>query len=281
VTGAATRRVFALRYAYRTASVRGEHFYGHPVGCLDPWPIDYFTWVVLDDDRTVVVDAGFTPDTAGRRGDRPYLATPVDLLRRLGHEPGDVSDVVLTHLHYDHTGFVGAYPAARVWLQRRELEFWSSPMAGRGGFSHLLDADDLATVRRLVDDGRAEVVDGDAVLAPGVGLHLVGGHTPGTQVVRVETGDGVVVLASDASHFYANIGEDRPYGVVCDLPDMYRAFDRLRDLAGPGGVVVPGHDPRVTQRYPAVAGTADLVHDLTAPPSAPLPGGEPHARVQR
>lgn len=276
MTAAVDRGVYALRYAYRTASVRGEHFYGHPDGCTDPWPIDYFTWVVLAGDRTVVVDAGFTPEAAERRGNRPYLATPVDLLRRLGREPGDVSDVVLTHLHYDHTGFVGAYPAARIWLQRRELEFWSSPIARRGGFAHLLDADDLAAIHRFVDDGRVAVLDGDAAVVPDVSLHLVGGHTPGMQVVRVQTGDRVVVLASDASHFYANLGEDKPYGVVCDLPDMYRAFDRLRELAGPGGAVVPGHDPRVTVRHPAVPDTGNLVHDLTN-----LPAGDLHARNQR
>jgi glyoxylase-like metal-dependent hydrolase (beta-lactamase superfamily II) len=166
-----------------------------------------------------------------------------------------------------------------VVTDRRDLpgavEFWSSPTAGRAGFAHLLDADDLATIHRLVDDGRVEILDGDATVAPGVSLHLVGGHTPGMQVVRVETDDRVVVLASDASHFYANLEEDKPYGVVCDLPDMYRAFDRLRDLAGAGGDVVPGHDPRVTERYRAVPGTDDLVHDLTAALPLPLSEGPP------
>ncbi|GAA4415621.1 N-acyl homoserine lactonase family protein [Georgenia halophila] len=271
--------VFALRYAYRTASVRGEHFYGHPDGCLDPWPIDYFTWAVLDGDRTVVVDTGFTPETAAARGNRPYLATPIKSLGRLGRDPEDVTDVVVTHLHYDHTGHLDGYPKARIWLQRSELEFWSSPMAGRPAFAHLLDRDDLRAVKDLAGQGRVELLDGDGAVGAGITLHHVGGHTPGMQVVRVVSDDGAIVLASDASHFYANVEEDKPYGVVYCLTDMYGAFDRLHELAGPDGLVVPGHDPRVADRHPPVPGTDDLVYDLAR--TYPQTEGEPDARSQR
>ncbi|MFC7404664.1 N-acyl homoserine lactonase family protein [Georgenia alba] len=272
------RGVFALRYAYRTASVRGEHFYGHPDCCTDPWPIDYFTWVVLDGDRTVVVDAGFTPETAAARGDRPYLESPPELLARVGRRPTDVTDLVLTHLHYDHTGFLTAYPQAQVWVQRAEVSFWSSPMADRGAFDHLRHPPDLRALDTLVADGRAHLLDGDATLTDAITLHHVGGHTPGMQVVRVVTDGGVVVLASDASHFYANVEQDKPYGVVCHLPDMYTAFDRLHDLAGLDGVIVPGHDPGVPGRHPVVAGTDGLVVDLTA--TTPTEGVT-HAPYQR
>ncbi|MEN5073172.1 N-acyl homoserine lactonase family protein [Isoptericola cucumis] len=260
---AAPDGAYALRYASRTVSTRGEHFYGHPDGCLDDWPIDYFTWVVLDADRTVVVDTGFTPQTALERGDRPYAATPPQLLERLGRTAGDVTDVVLTHLHYDHTGHLDAYPGARIWLQRRELDFWSSPLASRPGFAHLRHDADLARLAGLVEAGRVELLDGDARLSDRIGLHLVGGHTPGMQVVRAATDDGLVVLASDASHFYANYENDHPYGVVYHLEDMHLAFDRLRELAGTDGVVVPGHDPRVAERFPPVPGGEALVLHLT------------------
>jgi hypothetical protein len=54
----AAEGVYALRYAYRTASLKGEHFYGHPTDCREPCPIDYFAWVAISDGR---VDTGFTP----------------------------------------------------------------------------------------------------------------------------------------------------------------------------------------------------------------------------
>jgi glyoxylase-like metal-dependent hydrolase (beta-lactamase superfamily II) len=78
----------------------------------------------------------------------------------------------------------------------------------------------------------------------------VGGHAAGLQVVRVHTAKGNIVLASDATHFYANIEEDRPFSVVTDLRQMYEAFDIVRTLADSPEHIVPGHDPKVMERYP-------------------------------
>ena len=107
---------------------------------------------------------------------------------------------------------------------------------------------------RLNFDGRLVFVDGDAQVAPGITLHRVGGHSAGLQVVRVQTPAGVVVLASDAAHYYENLDQDRPFSTIHSLADMYGAHDRVRALAGPDGVVVPGHDPAVLERFAAVPG---------------------------
>jgi glyoxylase-like metal-dependent hydrolase (beta-lactamase superfamily II) len=85
---------------------------------------------------------------------------------------------------------------------------------------------------------------------PGIEVHRVGGHSAGLQVVRVRTGRGNVVLASDATHFYANIEGDHPYSIVSDLAQMYGAFDLVRSLADSPAHLVPGHDPLVMQRFP-------------------------------
>ena len=103
------------------------------------------------------------------------------------------------------------------------------------------------------------IIDGDFTVVPGVTLHPLGGHTQGLQVVRVTTAAGQVVLASDASHFYENIGSDRPYSIVDHLPSMYRAFDRIRELADAEELIIPGHDPAVLKRFPdAAPGLAGL-----------------------
>ena len=95
-------------------------------------------------------------------------------------------------------------------------------------------------------------------------MHRVGGHTAGLQVVRVRTGGGPVVIASDAAHFYANLEEDRPFAIVHSLPGMYDAFDRVRALAGgDDGRIVPGHDPLVLERHPPPrAGAAGLAAEI-------------------
>jgi glyoxylase-like metal-dependent hydrolase (beta-lactamase superfamily II) len=99
--------------------------------------------------------------------------------------------------------------------------------------------------------GRVRFHDGDAEIAPGVSLHLIGGHTMGLQVVQVATRRGWVVLASDASHFYANMEQVRPFPIVYSVGDMVEGYRKLRALADSPAHIVPGHDPMVMQRYPA------------------------------
>jgi glyoxylase-like metal-dependent hydrolase (beta-lactamase superfamily II) len=252
-------RIHAVRYARRDGR-RSEHFYGGDPHDA-PMPMDYYLWAVVDDDgRAIVVDAGFTEEVARRRG-REMVADPVALLAELGVAAADVRDVVLTHLHYDHSGHLAAFPRARFWEQESELAFWTGRHAARGEYGRIVEPGDVVELVRLNFERRVRFVSGDAEMAPGVSLHLVGGHAPGLQVVRVRTAGGPVVLASDATHFYANLAEDRPFSVVHSLAGMYDAFDRLRELAGgDDSRIVPGHDPLVLERYsavsPALAGLA-------------------------
>jgi len=95
--------------------------------------------------------------------------------------------------------------------------------------------------------------DGDTELYPGISLHLIGGHTMGLQVVRIATRGGWLVLASDASHFYANMEQARPFPIVWSVAEMIDGYARLRQLAASPRHIIPGHDPLVLERYPAPA----------------------------
>ena len=104
---------------------------------------------------------------------------------------------------------------------------------------------------RRVYAGRVKFHDGDGAIAPGVTLHHVGGHTMGLQIVRVATRRGWVVLASDASHYYANMEQDRPFPIVYNVGDMVEGWRKAQALADSPAHVIPGHDPLVMERYPA------------------------------
>src|SRR5581483_8889435 len=147
--------------------------------------MDYFFWLLRGDrGETILVDTGFDP-VVGERLGRTTLIPPLEALARAGVSPADVPTLVLTHLHYDHTGHVHAFPDAEVVVAARELETPDGPV----------EPAELETVRGA---RRLRVLDGDAEVAPGVRVHLVGGHSPGQLVLDVETADGPVVLASDA-----------------------------------------------------------------------------------
>ena len=248
-----TWRVLGLAYASRTG-LRGQHFLGHDEESGAPHPTAYYVWLAVSDDHVVLVDAGIGPARAAAMAGLRYSGSPVDLLAGLGVTPAQIGWCVLTHLHYDHTGVVADLPAATFVVQQQEWDYWTGPWAERIARERwLVSTDDLAHLGAARQEGRCQVVPGDRELLPGLGLHLVGGHTAGMQVVRLRTAAGHVVLASDASHFYENLVTDRPAPILHSVPGGYGAFDRIAELADRADLVVPGHDPEVLERYPAVA----------------------------
>jgi glyoxylase-like metal-dependent hydrolase (beta-lactamase superfamily II) len=244
--------VHAIHFASREG-LRGQHFLGHDDRSAEPHPTAYYVWLAVSGRRVVLVDAGLDPDRHVPMPGLAFHGSPVDGLAALGVAPADVTDVVLTHLHHDHTGTVARFPRARYVVQRAEADYWTGPVAARIRREHWLCAE--PDVRHVLGSDRLALVDGDRELAPGLGVHRVGGHTAGMQVVRVHTVAGWVVLASDAVHFTQNLADDRPAPILHAMPDVYAAFDRVRELADAPELVVPGHDPEVTRRFPAVPGT--------------------------
>jgi len=241
--------VHAIKYAERDA-VRAEHFIGGDPHDSTPMPMDYFVWLIRSDSgREWIVDTGFEEDDAQARR-RTLLRTASEGVALLGVDPENVADVIVTHFHYDHAGGVNQFPKATFHVQDQEMHFATGRDMTRKAFNHAFN---VRHIQELVDRVFAQRVtfhDGDTELAPGLTLHLIGGHTRGLQVVRIETGNRVVVLASDASHYWANMNEGRPFPIVDDLSKMIQGWETLKELAGPEGVIVPGHDPLVFDHFP-------------------------------
>ena len=261
--GAPPREVLAVKYGHRVTT-RAEsylnfHLYGEPDADLD---IDYYFWVIRDAAGVFLVDTGFAPEVGDRRG-RAHYATPARVLPELGIAPEDVTAIVITHAHWDHTGNVRQFPRAQVVMTEAEYAFWTSPMAARTHFAAHCEPEEVAYLRRAREADRLTLFTGQYTLAPGLELTEVGGHTPGQLIASVATGDGgTAVLASDALHFYEEVERDRPFAILADLPAMYRAYDTLAQLATqPGTRLVAGHDPGVRARFarraPATAAGAE------------------------
>jgi glyoxylase-like metal-dependent hydrolase (beta-lactamase superfamily II) len=243
-----TYEVYAIKYAHHERRASHNFIGGDPHD--GPMPLDYFVWLVRGQGRELLVDTGFSPAMAAKRG-RRHLCCPTEGLRMLGSDAARIEDVVITHLHYDHVGCFELFPRATFHLQEREMRYATGRYMGQECFRGAFEAEDVAGMVRRVYDGRVRFHDGDAELMPGVSLHLIGGHTMGLQVVRVATRRGAVVLASDASHFYANMEQVRPFPIVWSVAEMVDGYGRLRELAESPGHIIPGHDPLVLQRYPA------------------------------
>ena len=240
--------IYAIKYAHHMRRASENFIGGDPHD--GPMPLDYFVWLIRGGGREIVVDTGFSSATAMRRG-RDHLRCPTEALRTLQCDAGTVKDVIITHLHYDHVGNFDLFPNATLHLQDLEMSYATGRHMGEDRHRFAYDMEDVVGMVRRVYAGRVRFHAGDAELFPGISVHLIGGHTMGLQAVRVATRRGAVVLASDASHFYANMEQTRPFPIVFSVDDMVAGYERLRSLATSPGHVIPGHDPLVMQRYPA------------------------------
>jgi glyoxylase-like metal-dependent hydrolase (beta-lactamase superfamily II) len=252
-------RVIAVRYA-TLVSRRSELFYRyHVYGESDAeMRMDYYFWVVRNEDAVVLVDTGFDPGVGARRG-RTCLCPPLEALDRLGIPAESVSKVVVTHLHYDHIGNLDAFPAAELVVPERELEFWNGPAASRRHFADAVEPDEVARVTDSWRSGRVRAVGGEQALGDGITVIDVGGHSAGQQVVVVDAGASTVILTSDSVHFYEELEREWPFAVLIDLADMYSAYDTVRALgAQQRTVVVPSHDPAVMDRFPRHVAAPEL-----------------------
>jgi len=256
-----TYEVLALKYAELTTRKRFESF----VAADDhdgPHPIDYFVWVIRNADRTIVVDTGFDAAEGAKRG-RKVDRAPAAALEQIGVAAARVEQVVVTHLHYDHAGTLGAFPKARFHLQEAEMAYATGPCMCHNFLRYPFTVEHVCDMVRNVYSGRVVFHDGDAEIAPGVTVHKIGGHSRGLQCVRVATATGPVVLASDSSHYYENFEKGKVFPITIDIADVLDGYVSLQALAGSPRRVVPGHDPLVLKRYPPLnSQTQGIVHRL-------------------
>lgn len=242
--------VYAIRYAAREGFRRNHFIGGDPHDA--PMPMDYFVWLIRDADTVFVVDTGFGPEVASKRG-RQLLRTPAQGLALMGVNAAEVKDVIVTHMHYDHIGTFDAFGAAQFHLQDDEMAYATGRHMRHRQFNHGYEIDEIVGMVRMVFKDRVSFYQGDAQLAPGVSVHRIGGHTHGLQCVRVHTRRGWVVLASDCSHFYEHFEKKRVFTTMFNVGEAVEGYGRLLALAQSPGHIIPGHDPLVMQRYPSVS----------------------------
>lgn len=258
-----TYEVYALRYG-GTDLQKGSRYHRYSIYNEPDQTVsmDFMFWMARNQNRTVLVDCGFDDVRTAQRG---YLQDvhPVELLSRLDARPEDVTDVVISHMHFDHVGNTDLFPNATFHVAREELEFWTGPY---GQNEHIGVAGDPIEIQKVADlykEGRVNLVEKSAQILPGITTTTVRGHTAGSLVTDVSTAGGQMIFASDTIHWYEEMEKDRPFWLFCDLEGMLKGYDLLRTLgARPDSTIIAGHDPLVMSSYEAVA---DAVVDLGRP----------------
>jgi glyoxylase-like metal-dependent hydrolase (beta-lactamase superfamily II) len=257
--------IYAVKYAHHDRNAPLNFIEGDEHDL--PMPLDYFVWAITNPARTLILDTGFAREMGPKRN-RQFIRSPGDGLKMIGIDPDTVEDVVISHMHYDHSGNHDLFPRARYHIQDSEMAYCTGRCMGHAYLRGAFEVGDVVAMVRRVFEGRVRFHAGTSELAPGITVHRVGGHTGGLQVVRVRTRRGWMVLASDASHFYANFEQSRPFPVVANVVEMLEGYRTLFELASSPHHIIPGHDPLVLERYPAARpGLEGVVVRLDADPT--------------
>lgn len=222
--------------------------------------LSYYFWLARSSDRVVLIDTGFDPKVAGRRG-RETLVAPLDLLARAGVSPNEVTDVILTHFHYDHIGNARAFASATFICSQAEYDYWLAEGRETGG-QIPVEAEELAVLSGLLAEGRMTLLPTQSSVdaVGGIAAMHLPGHTPGQIAVRIPTAGRDVIITSDAAHSAAEIELDLPFAVFTNIDDMKASMREVRRLADDGeAILVLGHEPSVMHTFPRWNDDASIV----------------------
>jgi len=212
-------------------------------------------WVLKGvDGRVAIVDSGFHRDQYFKQFTVKDFVKPSDAIAPLGLAPDQVTDIFLTHMHWDHAGGIDLFPAARVWIQKEEYDYYTSD-AWQARTTHGgIDADDVLEIVKRNIAGKVSFVrgDDDTVLS-GITFGVGGKHTWQSQFVAVQTRSHTVVLASDNMYLYENLDTHTAISQTLDAASNLRTQDRMKGLASTPALLIPGHDPAVFDRFPRVS----------------------------
>lgn len=217
-------------------------------------------WLIRGSGRTILFDSGFHRDKWFTQFNVTDFLSPDKAVQLVGVDPAQVTDLIISHAHWDHMDGIDLFPNAIIWIQKAEYEYYTGAAWQPGGRHGGIDSDDVQELVRRNFAGKVRFVDGDdKEVLPGIRAYTGARHTYASQYIRV-AGDPPFVLASDNCYLYENIKSHRA-GATFDPADAagnIAAQERMIRLAGSPDRVVPGHDPEQFNRFPTTGRIARI-----------------------
>jgi glyoxylase-like metal-dependent hydrolase (beta-lactamase superfamily II) len=249
-------KVYAIRFA-SMAHPTAISMWADKGPDKDSVKIDFSIWLIRGDNgKNVLVDAGFQNDIGeAKEFEVVNFVRPDSVLAKLGLKAVDITDIVLSHPHWDHIDGVGLFPNAHVWIQKEDYNYfvgaaWASDSTS-GGF----DKRDVLTMVELNMAGKVTLVDGDnKEIIPGITVFTGSRHTFNSQYVLVRSGDKKIIIASDNIWIYYSLEHMVPASVggTLDPAGYVRSMARMKTLASSPKYIIPGHDAKVYTLFPVV-----------------------------
>ncbi len=245
--------------AYSIQAIRYGTIRSFPVSALvmgapeqEKTDIAMVVWLLRGGGHNVLFDSGFHREVWLEQFPTADYLRPDEAVKLAGVAPEDVTDIVVSHAHWDHMGGIDLFPKATVWIQKAEFSYYTGDAWQPGGKHGGIDPDDVKALVQKNVDGRLRLVDGDGVeILPGIRAYTGARHTFASQYIRV-AGDPAFVLASDNCYLYRNLAERKPSATFseADRAANVKNQARMMELAGSADRVVPGHDPKQFEKFP-------------------------------
>jgi glyoxylase-like metal-dependent hydrolase (beta-lactamase superfamily II) len=203
--------------------------------------VAFSLWVIVGGGRTILVDTGFTNRKMIEDWRIRNYRHPVTALSDAGFKKEQITDLVITHGHWDHIDGLKLFEPPRLWINKKVF----GKLSGPGEVNRVL--------RKVNSSGRLKVTTGIQAVAPGVVVVPVGLHAPGFQYVVVKSASGVWVLSSDITPLFANYSRGIPTGQTSSPEETLEIHQTILALTG-GEVkrIIPGHEPSVYDENPHV-----------------------------
>lgn len=246
----ATYEVYALSYAvYPSFPVSGLIAGAEKDRKLD---LQMMIWLLKGSNgRKILVDAGCYREAVLKGKPMTNVIKPSDTLAKLGLSAADITDVIITHMHWDHADGMDLFPKAKIWIQKDEYAYYTGAAWQAGGKHGGIEPEDVLTIVKLNTQNQVNLVDGDdREIIDGIRVYTGGRHTFASQYVGVRIAGGTVVIASDNMYLYENLEKHLPIAQTFDADSNLRAQDRMKQIASRPDLVVPGHDPLVFTKFP-------------------------------
>lgn len=247
----------AIRYATSPGVKLSDLVVGGPDTKVD---IAMVVWLIRGGGHTILFDSGFHRQTFTKYFPMTDYAQPDEAVREAGVTPEQVTDVVISHAHWDHMGGLDLFPKAQVWIQKDEYRYYTmdawQPAGNHGG----IDPADVAELLRANTEGRLHLIDGDNVeIFPGIRAFTGSRHTYDSEYLQVK-GTPTYVLASDNVYFYLNLEKHLASATFskADQAANIAQQQRMIELAGSPVRVVPGHDGLQFEKFPTKGRVATI-----------------------
>jgi len=248
----------AIRYATSPDVALHELVVGGPAN--EKVEIAMVVWLIRGGGRTILFDSGFHRDTFLKEFPMQDYLRPDKALETAGVKPEDVTDIVISHAHWDHMGGIDLFPRATIWIQKDEYRYYTGDAWQSGGDHGGIDPEDVKALVKLNTEGRVRLVDGDDVeIIPGIRAYTGGRHTYCSQYLRVD-GDPPYVLASDNAYLYLNLSAHLASATFTEADHAANIANQARmiSLAGSADRVVPGHDMLQFRKFPTQGRVAKI-----------------------